>query len=129
MQGTEGDFIELNFLPVADVVQKLARSTVNMFWHQWFAPCSQSTSVGMAIAAKRPLIISGHRRFLVMQTQYADEVYVAQTKEDAIRIVKEIWAAIQNGEPVKTPKRLYEAFSWKTCGAQYRALIHRVVGQ
>ncbi len=127
----EGDFIKLNFtlLPVAEVVRGLARSTVNMFWHKPFLPCSQSTSVGMAIAAKRPVLISDDRRFLVMQTQYADEVYVANTREDAIRIVKEIWAAIQKGEPVKTPKRLYEAFSWRTCGAQYRELIHRVAGR
>lgn len=125
----DGDLIELAFLPLPEVVRRLAKSTVNMFWHQAIALCSQSTSVGMAIASKRPVLISGHRRFLVMQTQYADEVYVAQTKEDAIRIVKEIWEAIRVGAPVKTPKRLYEAYSWKACGATYRKLIHKVTGR
>ncbi len=124
----EGDRIELVFLPLSEVIKRLARSTVNMFWHQAIALCSQSTSVGMGIAAKRPLLVSGHRRFRVIQEQYADEVYVAETKEDAIRIVKEIWVAIQKGEQVKMPNRLYEAYSWRTCGEAYRRLIRKVVG-
>lgn len=122
----KGDEIEMAFLPLPRVIRRLARSTVNMFWHHPSANCSQSTSVGMAIASKRPVLISGNRRFLVMQTQYADEIYVAQEREDAIRIVKEIWEAIQNGKPVRTPKRLYEAYSWRVCGETYRKLIYRV---
>jgi hypothetical protein len=125
----EGDWIELVEWPVATVIRQLARSTINMFWHWPASPCSQSTSVGMAIAAKRPLIISTHRRFRVILEQYADEVYIATTGEDAILIVRQVWEKIQNGQEIRVPDRLYKAFSWTTCGEQYRKLIHKVTGR
>lgn len=125
----EGDWIELVDWPVATVIRQLARSTINMFWHWPINPCSQSTSVGMAIAAKRPLIISPHRRFRVILEQYADEVYVARTGDEAVGIVKEVWDAIKNGRPVRIPDRLYKAYNWETCGETYRKLIHKVIGR
>lgn len=117
-----------DFLPVDEVVRKLATCTMNVFWYQHMPPddlCGQSGSVRMGVAAKRPLIVSAHPK-LTSVAAYEDEVYVAAELPQVFEYAKEIWSNICKGLPVRRPKRILEDMGWDKTGKMYVELIKKV---
>ena len=122
--------IERDFLPVDEVVRRLASCTMNVFWYQHMPPddlAGQSGSVRMGVAAKRPMIISDHPK-LASVAAYEDEVYVAAELPRVFEYAKEILSNIKQGLPVRRPKKLLEDMGWDKTGKMYVELIKRTCG-
>ena len=112
-----------DWYPVQEVVQMLAECALNIFWFNSYSledRLGQSGSVRLGLAAKRPTIISTHKKFRTL-LPYGDELYICLREEDVYQAVEEILAA---PEKAKLPKRLLEEMGWSKTGAQYRALVH-----
>ena len=124
-------WLETSLLPKDDVVRRLARSTVNVFWFQSMTPydrSGQSGSVRMGLAARRPTIVSTHRKFKTL-FPYENEIYVAETEDDVYRLISEIRHNIQDRKTVKIPSRVIADQGWSVTGTMYMNLIENIVGR
>ena len=118
--------IRRNWMTVDEVVRELAMATLNIFWYQSRCPddmLGQSGSVRMGIAAKRPTIISTHRKLRTLQ-RYSDELYIAETEEDVYNHIDTILSDLDNA---KRPLNLMKDQGWSHTGAMYAELINTVV--
>lgn len=116
------------WLPIEEVVRRLSTCTINICWYQHMPGddlAGQSGSVRMAIASRRPIIVSDHPKLASVRA-YTDDVYLALTPEEVHATVKEIWERIQKGEPVKRPNRIMKELGWDKTGLMYRELIRKV---
>jgi hypothetical protein len=116
------------FLPIEEVVRSLSGCTLNIFWYQHIAGddnAGQSGSVLMGVAARRPMIVSRHRK-LAHVAAYEDEIYVADTEEQVYELASEIVSRLKEGLPVKRPERIVDDMSWTGAGEKYRKLIRTV---
>ena len=112
-----------SWLPAQQVVSMLAECWANIFWFTSYSPedqLGQSGSVRLGIAARRPVIISTHRKLRTL-FQYEDELYIAGREEDVYRHLETILAA---PERAKRPKRILEEMGWSVVGKQYRELVN-----
>lgn len=121
-----GEMAEIHhgWLPVHEVVQKLARCTFNVFWFNSGSivdELGQSGSVRMGIAAGRPMIISRHRKMKTLM-DYADEFYIADTADEVQVAVKSI---LGDSNP-RRPDRILKDQGWPTVAQKYKDLIERV---
>lgn len=110
---------------VQEVVRMLAECTLNIFWFNSYSPedqLGQSGSVRLGLAAKRPTIISTHKKLQTL-LPYGDELYVCLREEDVYGAVEEILAS---PEKAKKPKRILEDMGWSKTGQQYRELVRTV---
>jgi len=118
-----------DWLPVEQIVQTLATCDVNIFWFESQKDedqCGQSASVRMGIAAKRPTIISGHRKFRTLLPYGAapnPELYVAWEEPAVYEFITEILA---HPERARRPKRLLAEQGWPATGLMYRNLIEEI---
>ncbi len=116
--------------PADDVVRALSMSTLNMFWFQSVHPkdlCGQSGGARLGLSAKRPIILSRHRKFRTL-FPYGDEIYFAQTEADFSDVLTGLVRDIAQGKPVKTPDRVVREQSWSSSAERYQAVIERVSG-
>lgn len=112
-----------SWLPSRQVVSMLAECWVNIFWFNSYSPedqLGQSGSVRLGLAAKRPTIISTHRKLKTL-FQYDDELYIAGREADVYKHLEEILA---EPESTKRPKRVVEEMGWSVVGRQYRELVN-----
>lgn len=129
IKGHLGELAEVteDWLPVDEVVRRLSECTLNIFWYESKVPedqLGQSGSVRMGIAARRPIIISQHRKLWTL-FGYLDELYIAKTEEQVYDYVAEILQGEIFGNG-KRPKRLLQEQGWPTVGEKYHELIERV---
>ena len=107
------------------VVRMLAECTLNIFWYNSYGhedQLGQSGSVRMGLAAKRPTIISTHRKLKTL-LPYGEELYICLKEEHVYEAIAEIFAA---PEKARRPKRLLEDMGWNRVGEQYRKLVRDV---
>ncbi len=119
--------IYTDWLPTEMVVKLLASCTLNIFWFESQIredQVGQSGSVRLGIAARRPVIISAHRKFKTL-LPYLDEIYMATTEEVVFQYV----AQILRGEHVKRPNRILDDMGWNRTAEMYRELIERIAPQ
>jgi len=124
--------MEKSFLSQEAVVRRLALSTINIFWFQSGEAADEFGQTGAArfgVAARRPMIISRHRKFRMLLEEYPEEFYVADTEDDVYRLVEQIWAALRKSESVKCPRRVIEEQAWPMAAARYRCLIRSLTGE
>jgi hypothetical protein len=81
----------------------------------------------MGLAARRPIIISTHRKFRDILENYSDEVYVARTEDEVYKHASDILQSIAVGAPVRVPKRILEDQGWPRVAKLYSDLIQRVM--
>lgn len=115
--------IHRGWLPSEQVIRMLAECTANIFWFESQAPCDtlgQSGSVRMGIAAKRPMIISRHRKFRTL-LEYADEFYIADREEQVYEYLEEIFR--QGDSELRKPNRIFAEMGWSVTGLKYRKLV------
>ena len=113
-----------DWMPVQEVVQKLATCTFNMYWFTSQGivdTLGQSGSVRMGIAAGRPMVISGHRKMKTL-FPYSDELYIEWDEANARASVEEI---LKSDNPRK-PNRVLKEQGWPTVAKQYKDLIEKV---
>lgn len=113
------------WLPVDEVVRRLSECTVNIFWYESKVvedQLGQSGSVRMGIAARRPIIISQHRKLWTL-FGYLDELYIAKTEEQVYEYVAEI---LKGKMLEKRPERLLQEQGWPATAEKYHELIERV---
>ena len=125
--GHLGDLAEISnqWLETGEVVRMLSECTLNIFWYQSKTSedeMGQTGSARLGVAARRPMIISRHRKFRTL-LPYEDEFYIADTEADVNRMAKEILA---NPERAKRPNRVIEEMGWDKTAQQYLDLIERV---
>jgi len=125
--GHLGSLVDMHkdWYTVQEVVRMLAECTLNIFWFNSYSPedqLGQSGSVRLGLAARRPTIISTHKKFRTL-LPYGDELYVCLREEDVYLAVEEI---LSSPEKAKKPKRLLEGLGWSKTGAQYRELVREV---
>jgi hypothetical protein len=114
--------VDRNWLSEGQVIQCLSEHVLNIFWFesqgmddQW----GQSGAVRLGIAAKRPTIISKHRKFRTLMP-YQDELYVAESPEEVYAAAQEI---VSNPSLAKRPDRLMKDMGWSRCAELYKGLI------
>ncbi len=127
VQGHLGPLAEIyrQWMPIDEVVRLLSTCTVNIVWFEsksYDDTLGQSGSVRMGLAAKRPMIISTHRKLRTL-FDYYDELYIARTESEVYEAVK----SVIDGS-VKRPSRIFADQSWTQVGLMYKGLIDEVVG-
>lgn len=113
-----------DWLPVDEVVRKLASCTLTMFWFQSLNSddeCGQSGSALMGVSAKRPMIISSHRK-LAQLHEYPQDFYIANTEHELMSIAEDIL----DGKLCKVPKTIMKDMSWSQMGLKFKELIDEV---
>lgn len=126
IQGHLGPLAEIyrQWMPMDEVVRMLSTCTVNIFWYEsksYEDTLGQSGSVRMGIAARRPIIISTHRKLRTLMDYGVDELYVAQTEADVYRFMQEI---IDSGPFwAKQPGSIFVHQGWPQVGLMYKELI------
>lgn len=123
--GTLAD-MHMSWYTTTEVVRMLAECTLNIFWFNSYSledQLGQSGSVRLGLAAKRPTIISTHKKFRTL-LPYGDELYVCLREEDVYTAVEEILAS---PEKARKPKWLLKEMGWSRTGEQYRELVREVV--
>ena len=125
-----------DWLPVEEVVRQLSTCWFNICWYEHKPPddlVGQSGSVRMAIASRRPLIVSTHPKLMTLYN-YDDELYVVPTEPEVYTTAKEIAVSLlagKNGyyqDGLKVPRRIIDEMSWNTTGKMYRDLVKSLVG-
>jgi hypothetical protein len=114
--------IHREWLPTAEVVRMLSECVLNIFWFQSMDSSDelgQSGSVRLGIAAKRPTIISTHRKLKTLW-KYDDELYICPKEEDVYKAVEEILLA---PHLAKIPDKILKEQGWSVTGKQYRELV------
>lgn len=117
--------IHNEWLPVEDVIRELSECAVNVFWFNsqgLGALQGQSGSVRIGLAARRPIIISRHRKFTTL-FPYEDELYIADTVEQVREFAEGI---LQAPEKAKRPKRILSEMGWPAAGRKHAVLIERL---
>lgn len=127
IRGHLGSFasIQTNWLETETVICALSQCTFNVFWYQSqdaHDQFGQSGSVRMGLAARRPIIISDHRKFRDILENYSDEVYVARTEDEVYKHAAEIL----EGKSNRVPKRILEDQGWPRVAKLYSDLIRQV---
>jgi hypothetical protein len=118
--------VSRDWLPKETVVWKLSECVANIFWFQSQGEADergQSGSVRMGLAARRPVIISTHRKFKTLFS-YEDELYICGREEEVYAALEEICCCPRLA---KRPNRLLEDMGWGKCGEKYRTLIKEMV--
>lgn len=118
----------LNWYSTEDIARLLAECTLNIFWYQSQTHADQIGQTGSArlgVAARRPMIISRHRKFRTL-LPYEDEFYIADTEQQAVDFAKEI---LDNPEKAKRPNRVIKEMGWDKTSKQFLDLIERVTKQ
>lgn len=116
------------WLSTEEVARLLSECTLNIFWYESKSPVDemgQSGSVTLGIAAKRPMIISRHRKFKTLKP-YEDEFYVADTEQQAWDFAKEV---LSSPNTARRPHRIIEEMGWDKIAKQFLDLIERVTKQ
>lgn len=117
-----------NFLDEQNIVSILSKNILNIFWfksqdvHDRYG---QSGSVRLGIAAKRPMIISRHRKFRDL-LPYEDCFYICDTEEEVYETSEEIYKKVFAGEPVKLPERVFEDQKWSKAAQKYWSVIRSI---
>lgn len=133
LRGHLGELGEINrdWTEVDDVIRFLARNTLNIFWYGTQSigdQLGQSGSVRMGLAAKRPMIISTHRKFKTL-LPYESELYIAETEQQVYDYAEVILRRVHDESyaPVKVPNRILKDMSWEATGTMYRNLIRELI--
>lgn len=117
------------WLSAEDVIRQLARSTVNIFWFQSVQPkdlCGQSGGVRLGVAARRPIVLSRHRKFHTL-FDYEDEIYFAETEADLTSVLDGIARNIATGIPLRCPDRVIRDQGWSKAAEKYQQAIERTM--
>jgi hypothetical protein len=122
--------VHTEWMEIEGVVRRLSQCMFNVFWYQSkdiHDQFGQSGSVRMGLAARRPLIISDHRKMRDILENYSDEVYVAHSELEVYKHASDILQSIAVGAPVRVPKRILEDQGWPRVAKLYSDLIQRVM--
>jgi glycosyltransferase involved in cell wall biosynthesis len=114
--------IHREWLAEEEVIGYLSRCVLNIFWYQsknQDDTLGQTGSARMGISAKRPMIISKHRKFRTL-FDYEDELYIAEKEEDVYKYVDEI---LTNQKVSKKPNRIFKDMGWSKTSEMYKELI------
>jgi hypothetical protein len=120
--------IQTNWLSSEEIVRLLSECTLNIFWYQSQSYADQEGQTGSArlgVAAKRPMIISRHRKFRTL-LPYEDEFYIADTEEQVNEMARQILLA---PEQAKRPNRVMQDMGWNTVAKKWLDLIEGVIRQ
>lgn len=133
-RGRLGERLKLidSLVPVQEVIAHLARSTVNVFYFDSRGEddlLGQSGSARMGIAARRPMIVSRHRKLRTILAGYENEFYIADRPGEIGHICLDIAGGIRRGESVRKPARIFEDQGWTAVGRRWRELIREVVSR
>lgn len=115
--------VDRNWLSEGQVIQALSEHVLNVFWFQSQSvedQFGQTGSARMGLAARRPTIISRHRKFRTL-FPYADELYIAETEEEVYAAASEILA---DPYGAKRPDRLMREMGWSASAAKYKKLLY-----
>jgi len=118
--------VDRNFLLEEQVIRCLSEHLLNIFWFQSQSihdQYGQSGAVRMGIAARRPVILSRHRKFLTL-FPYEDELYFADTEEQVYKYAEEILA---NPSVARVPNRIFSDMGWSKTGQMYKEVIESLV--
>ncbi len=128
------DRLELwtDFRPKEIAVRQLARSWVNIFWFE--SQCiddqlGQTGSARMGVSAKRPMIISSHRKFKTFLPYLETDFYLAEKEDDVLRSVERIFDGVVSRGPVKRPIKTLSDQGWEKVGRMFASLIERLAHQ
>jgi hypothetical protein len=127
--GYPGAIVLRDWMSTEEVVRTLSGCTLNIFWYQHLPGddnAGQSGSATFGVAAKRPLIVSRHRK-LTHIAAYEDAVYVADTEAQVYEMAAEIVSNLKQGLPVKWPDRILKDMGWDVTGYKYRCLVHNLM--
>jgi hypothetical protein len=127
-QAQLGVTIPTAWRPAEEVVRALSRNHLNIFWFQSVHPkdlCGQSGGVRLGLAARRPVILSRHRKFRTL-FEFEDEIYFAETEKDLQKIVEDVVFRIKQGSRVRAPDRVVKEQGWSRAAEKYQAVIERV---
>lgn len=113
-----------------EIIWKLAQCTLNIFYFESKGAedqLGQSGSVGLGLAAKRPMVVSRHRKLRgLLESPWADELYVCNDEG-----LVESWAGlirtkVHKGRAVKAPDKLVKNRGWLTVAGHWVSLIEEV---
>lgn len=128
--GHLGDLAEIHreWLSEETVVRMLSSCTANIFWFESRSPddeLGQSGSVRLGLAARRPIIISKHRklRTLVEYAEDEGEIYVAECEQEVYEMLNQIFAAPAHAQ---VPSRIIDEQGWPQAALRYWNLIQEV---
>lgn len=118
------DLIELytHWMQIEEVVQRLSACLCTIFWfnnHHESDELGQTGSARMGIAARRPVIISRHRKFRTL-LDYDDELYVCDTEQEVNDVVQSL---LEHPEDAKIPNRVLQDMGWPTVAKKYKEVI------
>jgi hypothetical protein len=114
--------VDRNWLPEGQVIQGLSEHLLNIFWFQSRGTddtFGQTGSARMGVAAKRPMIISRHRKFRTFM-DYEEEFYIADTEEEVYAFSREI---MDNPSSARRPNRIVAETGWSKTAELYHNLI------
>lgn len=110
----------------AAVVKILSSCKFNIFWFQSQNvedQFGQSGSVRLGVAARRPMIISRHRKFKMLLAEYPEEFYVADTEEEVYTLAKQLSTDIDAGREVRVPMKCVIKQNWWRAAERYWEVI------
>lgn len=119
-----------NWLPAEDIIKRLAECDVNIFWFQSKQEDDthgQSGSVRLGIAARKPVIISHHRKFRTLMeyaSELCKELYVAWEEEDVYHFIEEI---LSDPAKARRPCKVLKDQGWPSTGKMYADLIEQLL--
>lgn len=111
--------VNTEWLVYRHIIQKLAECSMTVFDYDYsyvgHPLYGISAAVRMAMAAKRPLLVSNCRQFRDL-TDYEDEIYFIQNGLD--ETIHRVMEDIKNGRERK-PNRILLDMNWTTCAEKY----------
>jgi len=117
--------VVLDWLPVEQVIDRLAECAVTVYLHSGNNP-GISASVRLGLATGNPVVVTQERQFHDLWDDYQDEIYLIDDAtpayEHVLRVVK---FALEDGK--KKPKRILEDMNWGRCGQLYKAVYDGLV--
>lgn len=117
------------WLEEVQVVEVLAKAKFNIAWYQSQSVEDQFGQTGSArfsIAARRPMIISRHRKFRTLLAEYPDEFYVADTEEEVYALAKQLSEDITAGKQVRVPMKCVIQQNWWRAAERYWGIIQEI---
>lgn len=124
IKGHLGDLAHIHreWLSEEEVITYLSRCAVNIFWYESKNiddQFGQTGSARMGVSAKRPMIISTHRKFRTL-LPYKDDFYICAKEAEVYKTVEGI---LKNLDIAKKPNKVFTDMGWTKTGNMYKDLI------